>query len=150
MKIYRPEMSYIRYSTKLQDITENPKRYYLNYHFRARMIIKASHLYQNKAKRNSWNQMYEHEKFIQDIKMQIEYHLDNLNIKYKERDLIVKLYTNKTQEEILEDALGREKEDIEFDEKWEDYWKYLRDREIDDTNICINPTKEWLAQKERG
>lgn len=133
MKIYRPEMSYIRYSTKLKDITENPKRYYLGHRFRANMLIKASHLYQNKAGQKSWNQMYEHEKFIQDIKMQIEYHLDNLNIKYKEKDLVVKLYTNKTQEEILEDALRREREDIEFDEKWADYWEYYRNKDINDS-----------------
>ena len=133
MKIYRPEMSYIRYSTKLKDITENPKRYYLNHHFRANMLIRASHLYQNKAKQKSWNQMYEHEKFIQDVKQQIEYNKYMLGLKYREKDILSKIYTSKTQKEMEEDAVAREQADLEFDEKWADYWEYYRNKDINDS-----------------
>ena len=77
--------------------------------------------------------MYEHEKFIQNVQQQIEYNKYMLGLKYKEMDIVSKIYTKKTQKEMEEDALAREKADLEFDEKWADYWEYYRNKDINDS-----------------
>ena len=77
--------------------------------------------------------MYQHEEFIHEVKQQIEYHHYMLDLKYKEKNIFTKIYTKKTQKEMEEDALAREKADLEFDEKWADYWEYYRNKDINDS-----------------